>query len=791
MNPEIKEPSGQMTISDGSRVFIIPSEKEMAGESVEVDKDEDKIGELLGYLQVFKKRFWWIIGLSLLTGFFSASYSKQLKPIYSSTARLLIESDKANIISIQDIYDDSANKSFFQIQLQILKSQILAERVVDKLELVSHPAFNPARQPQKFNLYQWLPIPSSWLPPPSTETTDETTSTETTDETTSTETTDENKKRAVVNAVMAGLSISSARGIQSVSISFESPEPELTAKIPNTLADIYIEYDLETKMQMIEKATKWLTNRLKKLRQELKQSEEKLQNFMEEQNLVNVAGIKSVAVRELEETATNLLNARQELFNKKRVYKQIKAFQPGTPQFESIPAILNNPLIQSMKQAELAAKRKVSELKERYGQKHPQIRAANAELEAALANKNTQTQLVIDGITKEYEMAVANVESLERSFKEKTDKVQILTRKEGQRKILERDIEVNRQLYNMFLTRFKETHASADIQELQSAIGRIVEQALVPVAPFKPNKKMNVIMGSVFGFFLATLFAFLVEFLNNTIKSGKEVEQKLGLPLLGILPKMKLGKKDENPYLVFFKKPTSQFSEAVRSIRTGIMLTGIDNPKKVLIVTSSVASEGKSTVSINQAFALGQMGKTLLIEADMRRPSIANKLRWRTHSTGLSELVAGRIELEDCIHHTAEDENIDIIPCGEIPPNPLDLFSSERFKELLNNLSKEYQYIVIDTAPVISVSDALVVAKSAIAVSDPLWVPKSATAASNELEKYGTAASDDLKFATEIIYVVKANATAYKVVLDGLKRLRKVNVPVRNIVLNFAESQKT
>jgi capsular exopolysaccharide synthesis family protein len=821
MNQEIKEPSGQMTISDGSRVFIIPSEKEMAGESVEVAKDEDKIAELLAYLQIFKKYKWWIIGLSLLTAVFTASYSKQLQLIYSSTARLLIEFDKANIISIQDISaTSSANKDYFYTQLEILKSRILAERLVDQLNLVSHPAFNPARQPQGFNWYQWLPIPSSWLPPPSTEVTDEKPSTEVTDE---------KKKRAVVNAVMAGLSINPVVKTQLVEISFESPYPKLAADIANTLADIYIEYDLETKLEMTQKAANWLTKRLNKLRQELKQSEEKLQNYMEEQNLVDVAGIKSVAVKELEETATNLLNARQELVNKERVYKQIRAFQAGTTQFESIPAILNNPLIQGVKQAELAAKRKVNELKERYGQKHPQIRAANAELEAAIANKNTQTQLVIDGIIKEYEMAAANVKSLERSFNEKKENIQFLSRKEVQLKILERDVEVNRQLYNLFLTRFKETNASQDIQALQSTVGRIVEPALVPVAPFKPNKKVNVVMGFAFGLFLATLFAFIVEFLNNTIKSGEEVEQKLGLPLLGILPKMKLGKKDENPYFMFFKKTTSEFSEAVRSIRTGIMLTGIDNPNKVLIVTSSVASEGKSTVSINQAFALGQIGKTLLIEADMRRPSLANKLKWRTDTSGLSELVAGRIALDDCIHHSAENESIDIIPCGVIPPNPLELFSSERFKEVLKQLYEYYQYIVIDTAPVMSVSDALVVAKSATAVSDELvaksatavsdelvaksataasdkLVAKSATAASDKLvAKSATAASDKLwvpksataasdekkaKFATEIIYVVKANVTPYKVVLDGLKRLRKVNVPVRNIVLNF-DTKKT
>ncbi|KHD08474.1 hypothetical protein PN36_16375 [Candidatus Thiomargarita nelsonii] len=746
---EIKELGGQMTISEGSRVFIIPSEKEMAGDSVDIPQDEDKIAELLAYWHTFKKYKWRLIGLSLLVGFFTAIYSDGLEPSYSSTARLLIEFDRANIISIQDISATSSpKKDHFHTQLEILKSRILADKLVDKLNLVSHPAFKPASQQQRFDWSQWLP--SGWLPSkkPTTESTPD-----------PIETPEEKQKRIVVNAVRAGLGVSPVIPTQLVEISFESSDRELTAEIPNALAEIYIKYDLDTKLEMTNKAAKWLTERLENLRQVLEKSEKNMQDYMESQNLVNVTGIKSVTVRELEETATNLLNARLQLANNKRVYKQVRALQAGTTNFESIPAILNNSLVQSMKQAELAARRKVSELEERYGQKHPQIRAANAELEAAIANKKTQTQLVIDAIIKEYEMAVAKVKNLERGLKSKKAEIQSLNKKEFELKRLERDIEVNRQLYNMFLTRFKETNASQDLQELQSTVGRVVEPALPPIAPFKPNKKINVIMGLVLGFLFATVFVFVIEFLDNTIKTSEDVEQKLGLPLLGILPKMKISKKDENPYLMFLRKPQSQFAESVRSISTGIMLTGLDNPQKVLIVTSSVAGEGKSTVSINQAFALGQIGKTLLIEADMRRPSLVKKLGWRTNppAPGLSELVAGRLQLDECIHHTAENESLDIIPCGEIPPNPLELFSSGRFKVLLEDLSKEYQYIVIDTPPVMLVSDTLVVAK----------------------------------FATEVLYVVKANVTPYKVVLDGLKRLRQVNVPVRNIVLNFVDTKKT
>jgi capsular exopolysaccharide synthesis family protein len=206
---------------------------------------------------------------------------------------------------------------------------------------------------------------------------------------------------------------------------------------------------------------------------------------------------------------------------------------------------------------------------------------------------------------------------------------------------------------------------------------------------------------------------------------------------------------------MFLEKQTSQFAESVRTIRTGIMLSNLDTPRKVLVVTSSVVGEGKTTFAINQALALGQMEKTLLIDADMRRPSIASVFGLTDKTPGLSELVAGTKQLAECIHPIM-DGNIDCIHSGLIPPNPLELLSSRRFKELLTQLEKHYGYIVIDSAPTLAVSDAIVLATAASA----------------------------------IVYVVKADVTSYQMVKEGLKRLYQVNAPVLGIVLNQINTRK-
>jgi len=698
---------------------------------------EDEI-DLRVYWNVFNKHKWQIIGLTLLIGLLTTLVTFSLQPIYRATVTLLIEFDQPKIISIEEVYGvSSANKDYYQTQLEILKSRSLVEKVVDKLNLVSHSAFNQDTSPVWF--WDWR----HWL--------------EQLNESAATPISAGEKYQAIVNLIAANLGIEPVRNTQLAKISFESKDAQLAADIANTLANLYIETDLNARIALTKKATILLTERINDLRQKLSHSEQALQAYLEEHNLVNVEGVKSVAIKQIEEMATNLVKAHQQLAETQSAYNQVQALRgQASGAFESITAVINNPLVQRLKEIELDAEKKVSELSKRYGSKHPNMIAATTELNTAQANTTKQIRQVITGITKEYEVALANVQALERSLKEKENQIQDINRNEYQLAVLQREVEVNRQLYDLFLTRFKETDASQDIQALQSKIGQVIEPALVASTPYKPRKKMIVTLSLALGFLFSTLLAYLLEYLDNTIKNGEDVEQKLGLPLLGTLPKLKISKQDQcHPQLMFLEKQTSQFAESVRTIRTGIMLSNLDTPRKVLVVTSSVVSEGKTTFAINQALALGQMEKTLLIDADMRRPSIASVFGLTDKAPGLSELVAGTKQLAECIHPVM-DGNIDCIHSGLIPPNPLELLSSRRFKELLTQLEKHYGYIVIDSAPTLAVSDAIVLATAASA----------------------------------IVYVVKADVTSYQMVKEGLKRLYQVNAPVLGVVLNQINTRK-
>jgi len=317
---------------------------------------------------------------------------------------------------------------------------------------------------------------------------------------------------------------------------------------------------------------------------------------------------------------------------------------------------------------------------------------------------------------------------------------------------LQQEVDVNRQLYDTFFTRLNETAATGD---LESANARISDPAVAPLAPAKPKKKLIVALSFVVSTLFGVMMAFLLEALNNTVRSSGDIETKLGMPVLGLLPLLKGTRKNRNPsYTQYLEDSQSGFSESVRTIRTGLMLSSLDNPHKVVAVTSTVPGEGKTSSALSLAFSLGQMEKVLLIDADMRRPSIGKQFG-RAGQPGLSELVAGSCSESEAVIHS-EEHGIDLLTAGQIPPNPLELLSSKRFAAVLAELEKHYDRIVIDTAPCQAVSDALVLAPLVGAV----------------------------------VYVVKSDATPTPQVQAGIKRLHEVKAPLVGVVLNQVNLKK-
>lgn len=699
---------------------------------------QDDVIDLRQYWQTIMRHKWGIIGFAFVVTLLTTLAVYSLTPIYRATATLLIESQQANVVSIEEVYGlEGAQSEYFTTQFEILKSRMLAEKVVERLNLVEHPLYNQPKEPLlpfDLNWRDWIPVE---LPGAEQETTEL------------------DKRREVVDAFMSDLSIEPVRKSQLVKISYESPDKQLAADVANAVGEAYIESNLEAKLELTLKASSWLSGRLEGLRSDLTAAEQRLQQYREEEKIVGERGGLDIASQELELVATKLVEARRDRLESESLYKQIRAIGKSDPtRLELVPGVLQHPLVQRMKEAYAQVEQKRSELAKRYGPKHPNMQSVNSELRNARQALDKQILSVVNGIETTYKVALANERSLQGSLDGTKGNIQSLSRKEYRLRELQQDVDAKRAIFNTFLKRFNETSATGD---LNTANARISDPAVVPIEAAKPKKKLIVALAFVVSSLFGVMFAFLLQALNNTVKTPAEVESRLGETMLGLLPLLPRRRKNPNQsYRQFLDMPQSPYSEALRTIRTGLILSALDADNKIVSVTSSVPGEGKTTLSLGLAFATGQMENVLLIDADMRRPAVSRALGLDKSHAGLSNLVAGTAQLSECIQRY-EEGNIDVLSAGTIPPNPSELLSSKRFASVLELLQTKYDRIVIDSAPCQAVSDAMILASQVGAM----------------------------------IYVVKSDSTPHQQARSGLKRLHEAKAPIVGVVLNQVDVKKT
>ena len=689
--------------------------------------------ELLEYWRSITKRKWAILALGFLVAVLAGAVVYSLTPVYRSTTTLLIEQGKRKVLSIEDVYGGaSQEKEYYQTQIEIMKSREVAGRVVRGLRLWEYPEFDP-RKPDGSVIGQLkdaLGIKAK-----------------------EEEWNDDRLVAAVMPAFLGSLSVDAVRLSQLVKISFESEDPKLAALVANTVADSYVGADRDAKFLMTQQANEWLQQRTQALRDKLSSSERSLQAYREKQGIVSLSGsAQTVIGQQIGEVTQRLVEAKARRAEAESAYEQMKSVRDGD--YSSVPAVVRNASVGEAKKQESTAALKVAELQQRYGSEHPRMVQALSELKVARENTLRQMQMVASSLTREYESARATERALEGALSSARGAVQNVNRQEFQLSVLEREVESNKQLYDMFMNRAKETHESGD---LQSAVARVVDPAVTPQLPVKPKKGQIIAIALVLGLFAGVLISLLLDMLDNTVKGIEDAERRFQAPVLSALPKL-TSQESASAATMFIDKPDSLLAEAVRTARTGVLLSNLDEPCRMLVVTSSVPGEGKTTVATNLALAHAQTKRTLLIDADMRRPQVARRLALPATGKGLAALVAGTARVEDCIH-AIKGSSLAILPAGEVPPNPVELLLSQRFRETLESLAKQYEVIIIDSPPVELVSDALVIA--------PL--------------------------ATSTIFVVRAMDTASPVVRKSLVRLQRTGGKVLGVVLNqldFVKAQR-
>ncbi|MBF0454253.1 MAG: polysaccharide biosynthesis tyrosine autokinase [Magnetococcales bacterium] len=706
------------------------------------------------YLRVVRERMWSIFFLTISVGIITVILVSSMQPVYRAAAILQIEPKTKQLSSIDDIYGNNTfSREYFKTQLTILQSRSLLHQValflgMDKGVVVSAPA---EKKSTRFDWKQYLPDQIADLlllffqlnvvaPEPSLDMKME----------------EVRLKGILVQKIAGSLDVKPVRGSgQLVEISYESTDPEEAANVPNTLVKVFIRSGFQTRQKVTSDASTWFSNRLDVLRQKLRESEQNLRKFQEQNNLLDTQSGGGLVAKRFEEVYSDLRVARGEQKALKTLYDQItNTKKRSLNELISIPEILSDSVVGDRRLVLIEKEQEVVALAQRYGPKHPKMIAAISARNSARSSLRKQVDTKIKSIQNQYKQISNTVYFLERQYNKTKGELQKTNQGNSRLSELRSDVEANRKLYNLFLSRVKESDAIGEIKSDNTNVvnARLIDPAEIPLFPYKPNKKRIVLIAFFAAFVVGILLVLLVDLLDNTIKSVNDVEAKLQTSLLGVVPligKSKYSIKKHNLDMLFLSDANNHFSEAIRTIRTAIRLTEVDNVKKIIAITSTAPQEGKSTVSMNLALAMSPMEKVLLIDCDLRRPSVAKFLGLGKKAPGLVNLISKTAEPKDCFYKV-EGSSLVVLPAGDLPPNPQELLSSERFKLVLKKLSDGYDRIIIDCTPSQIISDSFIVGA----------------------------------LANTVIFVCQANAVPVPVIRSTLARFHQANLPLVGVVLN-------
>jgi len=684
---------------------------------------------IVAILSNIRARKWLVLGLTLLSGVVAYLVVSSMTPVYRATATLLIENTKSKVVSIEELYGiPMEGREFFQTQVEFMKSREVGVRVIDKLDLTTNPYFDPSQaKPGVFTRLRSI-VPGLESDPAS----------------------DSKKQLSETQRIDAALAryrpnleIQPVKTSSLVEIRYESPDPELAARIANQTVESYITADLDARFNMQQSASKWLNDRLESLRLTLKNSEKALQTYRDETGVVATpAASMGGNVRSLDASTDRLVAARVERAQAEQIYRQVQANAPDRYQ---VPVVLNNPSVVAAREREAAADRRFAEVSQSLGPSHPEYKRAQAEVEVARDSMRRQADAVIASIARQFELARSTERALEQAVATSKGDIRDINRREGQLTALEREVATNTQVYQTFLARVKETGATADFR---NPIARIVDPAVAPTDPVKPNKRNAVLLSMLIGAVCAAALAHLLERSASVIKTTDEVQDKLGVPLLVAVPVV-TGGQLEKIHRLQHEEPSCLFSESVRTALTGIRLSFIHEARPVIAFTSTLPGEGKSTLALSCAVEQARTKQTLLIDADMRKPRIGHIIKGLDpQSRGLAGLLSGDSP-DECIQFVKE-LNLHVLAAQGRTPNAHDLLMSVRFTDLLAELRTRFDLIIIDTPPMELVSDAL-----------PIGMQS-----------------------TGLVYVVRANSTKIPMAQRGLVRMLQSNVNVLGVVLN-------
>jgi len=637
--------------------------------------------------------------LLVVTGMMVQTYSTI--PVYQTSAAIQIDDERSTSVSNLGVNDPTwwqESGPYYRTQYQILQSRELARRVVRRLHLENHPDFNGnAPKPRDpITLVRGArAAASAWVTSLVARRTEAQTPPPAPDETA--------QEAGLISAFLSGVQVRPVGDTRVVNIVYTHTNPQFTAFAANTLAEEYTTQNLDLRLQNTGKTLEWVNAELEKVTEKVKGSEEALTRYREQNHAQSLDDRQNIVVNRLTSLNETVTAKRTERQQKETLYNQVRNANPASDSADAYPLIGNNPSVVQA-QGNLAALRiERATLAQTYGPDAPKMKDVESKIDAATRLLVAERRRVIDAAKNDYDAARAQELSfsgdLERAKLDSMD----LDRKSGDYKILLRDYDANQQLFKSLLEQQKNL---AVVSNSRANNVRIMDRAEVPSTPIAPNPRRDWLTAILAGLTIAFGLAFGIEYLDDTVKTPEDVTRRLRLPLLGLVPGVR---GDRVPVLT--ETVPHDFGESFRSLRTSLVFTSGSEGSRVIAVTSSQPLEGKTTTAANLALALALGGsRVLLIDADMRRPGL-HKTMGVANDTGLSHLLVGQARVREVIQRTAES-NLFVITAGRTPPNPSELLASERMNAFIANLAHgPFDWVVIDTPPVLAVTDAVIVAQ--------------------------------------------------------------------------------
>jgi len=658
------------------------------------------------YWQTILDNKWRIALFTFMVLLASYFIINSLTPQYKATATILIERKETQVVPVDALYGLNAeSEEYLATEFEVLRSRPLAEKVVRKLNLASEPAFvgeegslsTQSMGSMKDKLLGMVGLGKSQE-----------------ERTRVAEVEREIARRELLKDYDKRISIFPLRKTQLVEVSFEAPTPMLARDIANAHAEAYIESDLEARLERTKTAASWLAGQVEGLRGDLNDSKQDLAEYLQQENIIDINDdVTEIVSQELQELLAEMVGVRSRLAEAQITRDQVRG--PAGSR-ESLPVVQADDLAQKLKLDVVLARQKKAELAKTFGPQHPRMLAADSDLNSANSSLRAQINKIIETVELKFNAAQAEEASLQRRIDDTRSRFYSRNQQSDKYVELKSEVESAQRLFDLFFERTKETTETID---LQSAHARILSQAEDPLQPSKPKKAVLFLLAGLGSLLLSMLYYILRELFNTGIRDGEDVHQRIGLPLLGSLPIIK--KNFIRPVVLNSMEEAERskegaiFKEAVNTVRTGMMLDRVDQPHKIVMVTSTIAGEGKSTIAGHLAYSYSNVGRTLLIDCDLRTRGVSNMFGVNKSDMGLREVLSAEALLEQCV--IGIDNNLDLLCANFTPLNPLKLISSPRFQSHIQEAAKKYAYVILDAPPVLPVSDPLVLSGYADAVN--------------------------------------------------------------------------